>query len=206
MEYNYEYAKVIANNEIKDDIIVNAYAYETYFIINNSIRKKRISQTIYNAILHLVNLIDTMPGLPNDTIVYRALNNECYDDLECDSVIVDEAFTSFTISESMVKSLAYNAYMESILPAGTKYIYIPQEKEILTYPGIQYTVEEIQNVTICKKNIPKYYCNLQSVYDLNSLQSYIDYELDTKYTGTLHIDSSDYYHYIVQELELEEFL
>lgn len=206
MEYNYTHCKRIAENVIKDDGIVEAYAYETYFIINNSIRKKRISRTIYNAILHLVNLIDSMPGLPNDTIVYRALNNECYDNLECGDNITDEAFTSFTINETMVKSLVYNAYMESVLPAGTKYIYIPQEKEILTYPGIKYTVEDIENVIICKKNVPKYYCDIVSIFDLHTLESYIDYELDNKYNGTPQIDAHEYYDYIVQELELEEFL
>lgn len=205
MEYNYEYKKLLRKNIVVDKI-VNAYAFETYFIINNSIRKKRISETIYNAICHLVSIIDTMPGLPEDTLVYRALNNECYEGLQEGESIIDEAFTSFTISETMGNSMSSNANMEAILPKGTKFIYIEAEHEILTYPGIKYTIEEVDNIKVYKQEIPKYYATVELIYKPEIIRSYVDETLDNEYEGNIDIESKEYYMYIVEKLNLEEYL
>ncbi|SNW62581.1 Hypothetical protein ORPV_677 [Orpheovirus IHUMI-LCC2] len=205
MEYDYKYKEILRNNMVKDNI-VDAYAFESYFIINNSIRRKRISKTIYNAIAHIISIIDRMPGLPEDTVIYRALNNECYENLDIGESIIDEAFTSFTISETMGNSMTSNATMESILPKGTKFIYIGAEYEILTYPGVKYTIEDKTTIKVYKVELPKYYVDLESIYNLDNIKSYVDESLDNDYKGIPNLESSEYYTYIVEKLNLEEYI
>jgi hypothetical protein len=209
------------NNTVKN------YEEAFYYIINNTLRKGIISNRIYNWIQQIVDEIDKSTPYPDYLEVYRGVRHESYANLNIGDVFDDLGFVSTTMSETHAKSISTVALLTILWKPGNKFIYLKNEQEILTYPGVRFEVIDVstfQRQALNSRNesnnprftyieLPHIYVkavvsngnyNSQdekviSIYNSTYIKSIIDHNLDVEYDAKYPIFNYNNYELFISE-------
>ena len=162
------------------------YVSVWYYAINSCLRKRRIAKVVQPLIDDIIADINNL-GISSGPIrLYRGLDDEMFYNLPVGYAIRDEGFNSQ--STSYTSSSFYSSVAMLVITWQTidKLLYFEEEEEVLTYPGVEYTITRVEK----KGEKFIYYVEARSIFE----------EIKEKIAGW-YDSSLDHYQYEIEEIK-----
>ncbi len=126
---------------------VHSYEDSGYYLINNSLRKGKISNRIYNWVKDIIDEINKSTPYPTELVTYRGTRHPFYLNLAPGQEFIDDGFVSTTVNRNHAIGLG-TAVLEINWKPDTKFIYLLGEAEMLTYPIVKFKVLEVDSYQV----------------------------------------------------------
>ncbi len=196
---------------------VQIYTDSGYYLINNTLRKGKISNRIYNWVKEIIDEINLSTPYPTELVTFRGTRHPFYLTLQPDQEFVDHGFVSTTVNRKHALDVG-TAVLEINWKTDIKFIYILFEAEMLTYPSIKFKVLYIDSYPAKKyyrdeqtgrvkqryEQVPYITVDAELDFDPNAIIKMIDSSLDQEYDAKYPTFSySTYERFILDKLNIK---